>query len=70
MKFTFIFFFVFIINCKEALTFDINYARSMYVKCLLKYQVLKLRVHLCTNKYFTRGALERFDGEDIRVKLE
>ena len=56
-----------IMHEKEALNFDIIYARSLYVKWLLKYQVLKLLVHFCTKKYSTRGALGRFDGEIIRV---
>ena len=30
--------------------------------------MLKLLVYLCTQKYSTRGALGRFDGEVIRVK--
>ena len=55
------------IQWKEALNLDIIYARSLYVKGLLKYQVLNLLVHFCTNKYLTRGALGKFDGEVIRV---
>ena len=50
------------------MNFDIIYARKLYTKYLLKYQVLKLFVHFCTKKYSTRRALGRFGDEVIRVK--
>ena len=41
--------------------------QEVIVKWLLKYQVLKLLVHFCTNQYSIGGALGRFDGEVIKV---
>ena len=52
---------------KEVLHFDIIYARSLYAKYLLKYQVLKLLCIFAHRNIQPDGALGRFDGEVIRV---
>ena len=62
-------FWYFVYYTLKALNIDITHARSLYVKWLLKYQVLKLLVYFCIKKYSTRDALGRFDGEVIRIYM-
>ena len=71
MSYVYIFqYILFIIHWKKALNFDIIDARRLYVKWLLKYQVLKLLVHFSTKKYSTQGALRRFDEKVIRINVK
>ena len=52
----------------EALNIDIIYASRLYVKWLLKYQVLNFLCTFAQRSIQPEGSLGRFDGEVIRVK--